>query len=174
MKSFEDPDLALCVIEALVAAGHVETSIVVPMLEPDDDDDLDDESESWRDRVVNNQTEPIKQLVALVEQHRDLLPKLEELQYVLVNVAEEYEPDLFSLSGIEVCTGLERVAIWSSDPKLDLTPLTALPKLASVDLECAGKLKNSARCSRSHRSARWSARTSTTEPRPSFASATST
>ena len=141
-RLFEDTSLALCVVEALVEHDLLETSIRIPELAPEDDDDLDDESESWRDRVENNQTEPIDQLVALLVQHRDKLSQLREIHGVLIHIAEDYEPDLYSLAGIEACTGLERISIWSMDPRLDLSPLTSLPALASVDLTCASSIKN--------------------------------
>jgi hypothetical protein len=138
---FEDPHLALCVVEALVDHDLIETSLRIPELEPDDDDDLDDESESWRDRIDNNQTEVIAQLLALVEQHRDKLPQLREIQGALIHIAEDYEPDIDSLAGIEACTGLERIGIWSTSAKLDLSPLKSLPALTTVDLTCASGVK---------------------------------
>jgi hypothetical protein len=141
-RLFEDTALALCAVEALVQHGLIKTSIRIPELAPDDDDDLDDESESWRDRLDDNQTEPVDQLVALLEQHRDKVSQLREIHGALIHIAEDYEPDLYSLAGIEACTCLERIEIWSTDPKLDLSPLTSLPALASVDLSCASGIKN--------------------------------
>jgi hypothetical protein len=141
-RSFEDTSLALCVVEALVEQGLVATKLRIPELEPEDDDDLDDESESWRDRFDNNQDQVIDQLLALLEQHRDKLAQLREVQGALINIAMDYEPDVHSLAGIEACTNLERIGIWTSNSKLDLSPLKSLPALVSVDLGCAGKQKN--------------------------------
>jgi hypothetical protein len=141
-RLFEDTALALCAVEALVQHGLLETSLRIPELAPEDDDDLDDESESWRDRLDDNQSEPIDQLVALLEQHRDKVSQLREIHGALIHIAEDYEPDLYSLAGIEACTRLERIEIWSTDSKLDLTPLTSLPALVSVDLTCASDISN--------------------------------
>jgi hypothetical protein len=141
-KLFEDTDLALCVVEGLVQAKLLSTSSSVPGLEPPEDADLDDESESWRDAVVTNQSAPIDQLVALLAQHPDKLPLLKEIPGVLLEIAdfrgdEPYEINVHSLDGIEACTGLERIEIWSDRNGLSLAPLTALPRLAHVDLQCA-------------------------------------
>ncbi len=139
-SAFEDTDLALCVLQALVEQGLVRTSIRIPELEPDEDDDLDDESESWRDRLENNQTEPIERLVALLDRHRDLLPQVEEISGLLIDVAEyDYEPSFWSLAGIEACTGLKSISIWTHS-KLDLEPLVSLPALIEVDLSLAHPL----------------------------------
>jgi hypothetical protein len=141
-RLFEDTSLALCAVEGLVRQGLLETSIRIPELAPEDDDDLDDESESWRDRFDNNQTEAIDELLALLEQHRDKVAQLREIPGILIHIAEDYEPDLYSLAGIEACTRLEQIEISSTDPKLDLSPLASLPALASVDLACASDLEN--------------------------------
>ena len=139
---FECSDLALCVLEALSQAGLVEVTRRIPEVEPEDDDDLDDESESWRDRLENDQTEVVDELLALLEKNRHELPKVKEVSGVLLHVAEGmYEPEMWSLAGIEACTGLESLEIWTSERKLDLAPLTRLPRLATVDLTCAGGLE---------------------------------
>lgn len=139
---FADTDLALCVLEAMVCQGLVSTDVRIPELAPEDDDDLDDESESWRDRVDNNQTAARDELVTLVGQHRDKLPLVKEVTGVILELAEELEPDIHDLSGIGACTGLEKLEIWTTRATLDLSPLTALPALAELDLTCAGRLKN--------------------------------
>jgi hypothetical protein len=141
-RLFLDTGLALCAIEALVEHDVIETSIRIPELAPQDDDDPDDESESWRDRFDNNQTEPIDQLLALLEQHRDKVATLREIQGMLIHIADDYEINLYSLAGIEACTRLERIEISSTDPKLDLSPLASLPALESVDLTCAHGVRN--------------------------------
>jgi hypothetical protein len=135
---FECDHLALCVVEALVRDNLLTTSITIPELEPPDDYDPEDESESWRDAVEDNQTEAIDKLVALVDEHRDLLPRVTTLDVILVEIAScEYELDLWSLAGIEACTNLESIQVWSRDPSLDLSPLAALEKLHTVDVKLA-------------------------------------
>lgn len=142
-RAFEDTSLALCVIEGLVAQRLIETQLRIPDLEPEDDDDYDDESESWRDNLDNNQDQVVDQLLALLEEHRDKLAQVREVQGALIHIASmDYEPDVYSLEGIEACTSLERIGIWTHNEKLDLSPLEALPALVSVDLSCAGKQKN--------------------------------
>jgi hypothetical protein len=134
---FECSDLALCVMEALVQQGLARASVTVPALAPDDDDDLDDESESWRDRVVDNQTAPIDTLIAELAKHRDKLPQVKEITGVIIEIADEYEPEIWSLAGVEALTGLEKIDLWSRDETLDLSPLTKLSALVEVDLSCA-------------------------------------
>ncbi|MGN6111107.1 MAG: DUF6892 domain-containing protein [Kofleriaceae bacterium] len=134
---FEDTNLALCVLDGLVELDLISTSIVIPELAPDDEDDLEDESESWRDNFENNQTRAIDKLLALLGRHLKKLPALKVLQGSLINTAELYEMDLYSLAGIEHCPNLESVDIWTTDKKLDLSPLTKLPHLATVDLTCS-------------------------------------
>lgn len=141
-RLFVDTGLALCAVEALVEHGLIKTSIRIPELAPEDDDDLDDESESWRDRVDDNQTEAVDRLLALLEQHRDKVATLRAIGGLLIHLAEDYEIDLYSLAGIEACTRLERIEISSTDPKLDLSPLASLPALRSVDLTGAHGLRN--------------------------------
>jgi hypothetical protein len=141
-RLFLDTGLALCVVEALVEHDLIETSIRIPELAPQDDDNPDDESESWRDRFDTNQTEPVDQLLALLEQHRDKLAMLREIGGMLFHLADDYEINLYSLAGIEACTRLERIKIWSTDPKLDLSPLASLPALKSVDLTCTRGIRN--------------------------------
>jgi hypothetical protein len=141
-RLFEDDALALCAVEALVAHKLIETSIRIPELAPEDYDDLDDESESWRDRVENNQTRSIDQLLALLDQHRDKVSQIREIYGTLIHISLDYELDLYSLAGIEACTRLERIEILSTRSKLDLSPLASLPALASVDLTFASGIKN--------------------------------
>lgn len=143
LKAFECSDLALCVLDAMASQGLVKPTTRIPELAPDDEEDYEDESESWRDTLENNQTRAVDKLVALFEQHLDKLPLVKRLSGIIVNLAEdEYEPEMWSLVGIEACTGLEAVEVWTTDPTLDLTPLTSLPRLATVDLTFAGRLKD--------------------------------
>jgi hypothetical protein len=141
---FEDDALALCVVDALVGEGRLSTSLTIPEMEPDDDDDLDDESESWRDAVDNNQTRAIDELVALLDFDRELLAQVTRVGGLLENINDDwdYETDLYSLGGIQACTRLEHIEIWSHERSLDLRPLVSLPALASVDLRHAPGVKN--------------------------------
>ena len=148
-RLFLDTGLALCAVEALVEHDLIETSIRIPELAPEDDDDLDDESESWRDRFDNNQTEPIDQLLALLERHRDKVATLREIGGMLIHIAEDYEIDLYSLAGIEACTSLERITISSTGPKLDLSPLASLPALNRLTSPAHTASGTSSRCSSS-------------------------
>ena len=68
-RVFEDLDLALCAIDALVGGGHVKTSIRIPSAAPFDEEDYEDESESWRDGETN-QDGPINELLALLDLNR--------------------------------------------------------------------------------------------------------
>lgn len=144
-RLFEDTCLALCVVDSLVDQGLIETEIKIPVHAPLDEDDYFgedgelDESESWRDNLDTNQDESIEKLVALLATHRAKLPKLKELHGAMICIAEfdAYEPDVYSLAGIDLCTGLESIQIWSTEKKLDLSPLAKLPKLATIDLGCA-------------------------------------
>ena len=140
---FEDSHLALYIVDALVEHGLIATSIRIPELAPEDDDDLDDESESWRDRLDNNQTAAIARLLALLDGHRDELPQLRDLPGMLSHIVDDYyELNFYSLAGIEACVGLERIAIWTTSKTLDLSPLTSLPALVSVDLGGASSISN--------------------------------
>jgi hypothetical protein len=145
-KLCTDDDLGLCVLEAMVRQKLVKTKLRVPGLEPDDEDDLDDESESWRDSIGNNQTEPIRELLALLSQHRDKVASVNEIDGVLMEIAdtsgEPYEVALHSLAGIEACTALEKLSIWTDDPGLDLSPLVSLRVMKELDLACAGRLRD--------------------------------
>jgi hypothetical protein len=141
-RLFECSDLALCVMEAMVHQRLVTRVARIPEPVSADDDDLHDESESWRDRVFDNQTEAIERLVAELARHKDKLPQVTELTGVLIDTAEDYEPEIWSLAGIEACTGLEKIDLWSCEEKLDLSPLTTLPRLAELDLSCATGVKD--------------------------------
>lgn len=132
---FVDADLALAVVEAMIRQRLVHTDLRIPELEPGDDDDLDDESESWRDRIDEDEMAVRAELRALLDTHADQLARVEEIDDVLLEVHEEPEQfaEVDSLAGIELCTGLRRLTFTTSNKKLDLKPLTALPALEQVN-----------------------------------------
>ena len=141
-RLFEDDSLALCVLDSLIAEDLVSTDLVIPALAPTEDDDPDDESESWRDRVDEGQLRVTSELLALLAANRDALPKLTVLESMVMTIAEDYEPDVRSLAGLEQCTALESVALASTYRKLDLRPLTKLPALTEVHLLGCDRLKD--------------------------------
>jgi hypothetical protein len=134
---FESDDLALCVLDALVSARKVKTNIRVPELGPRDDDDTydpDDESESWRDGD-SNQDEPIRRLVALLEENRDKLAQVVRVRMsVPPRLAMSYWPRTSSVVGIAACTKLRELDLVVSEPTIDLRPLRSLP-LRSLTLK---------------------------------------
>ncbi|WAS91346.1 hypothetical protein [Nannocystis punicea] len=133
---FVDHDLGLAVVEAMVREGLVETDLRVPELEPEEDDDPDDESESWRDRIDETQMAVLAELRALLDAHADKLPHIEEIDPYLDTIHEEPEQcaEVDSLAGIELCSGLKRLMLDTRNKQLDLTPLTSLPALEELHL----------------------------------------
>jgi hypothetical protein len=138
---FEDSQLALCVLDALVGQGLVTTALRIPKLRPAEDDDLEDESESWRDRAITNQSQAIDDALDLLAKHRDRLAALKKISGVALLAEDQYWADVSSLVGIEQCVGLEHLTLWSSSD-VDLGPLAALPKLATLDLSLAQRVRD--------------------------------
>jgi hypothetical protein len=140
---FECDDLGLCVLDAMVEQGLVKAETMIPSLAPPEDADLEDESESWRDRVVSNQTAPISALISQLGRNKDKIARVEAIIGAIANVAEiGYEPNIYSLRGIERCTSLRTLDLWSRESKLDLSPLTKLPALRELDLTCASDVQD--------------------------------
>lgn len=133
---FVDPDLKLAVIEAMLRQGLMVTTLRVPALEPEDDDDLEEESESWRDHINEDEIRVVSELHALLATHADRIAAIEEIDDFFMEVYEDPEQfaEIDSLAGIEQCSGLRRLTFTTGNKKLDLTPLTALPLLEAIDL----------------------------------------
>lgn len=133
---FVDPVLGLVVVEALVRHGLVTTELCVPEPAPGEDDDPDDESESWRDRIDEDALRIEAELRNLLDIHAAKLSLIEEIDDVFIDIYEGSEElaEVDSLAGIEVCSGLERLTFNTNNKKLDLTPLAALPRLEALDL----------------------------------------
>ncbi len=133
---FVDHDLGMAVVEAMVRQGLVTTDLCVPELKPEEDDDPDDESESWRDRIDEDALEIVGQLRALLDTHANKLARIEAINEVFLDIYEDMDrhAEIDSLAGIELCSGLKRLSLTTSNTKLDLTPLTLLPALEELDL----------------------------------------